>query len=73
MNVVPLTQPSPLPAKFPDELRQLAADVEACKVTEMVVALVREGSFEFIFPSSGLDSLTLTMLAQATAIDRLRR
>lgn len=51
----------------------MADDVEAGRVTAMVVAYVYDGHYEFLWPSSKLDSMTLTTLAHQAAIDRMRR
>lgn len=63
-----------LPPDLPGVLRQLADDVEAGKVTEMIVGYVQgdTGTYKFLWPSSTLDSLTLTTLAHAEAVDRMR-
>jgi hypothetical protein len=71
-----ITKLAPLPALPPDlpgRLRQLADDVEAGRVTAMVVAYVCDDCYEFLWPSSLTESLTITTLAQASALDRLRR
>lgn len=62
-----------MPADFPDVLRSLALLVEKGEITEMVIAMVHNDGYSFIWPSSMADSLVLTTLAQATAIDKLRK
>jgi hypothetical protein len=47
--------------------------VEAGRVTAMVVGYVCEDSYEFLWPSSLTESLTITALLQASAWDRFRR
>jgi hypothetical protein len=71
-----ITQLKPVPALPPDlpgRLRQMADDVEAGRVTAMVVGYVCEDSYEFLWPSSLTESLTITALLQASALDRFRR
>jgi hypothetical protein len=72
-NITTLKPLPHLPADLPDRLRRLVDDVEAGRVTSMVVAYVYDGAYEFLWPSSLVDSMTLTTLAQASAIDRMRR
>ena len=72
-NITTLKPLPPLPADLPDTLRELAADVESGRVTSMVVAYVIDGGYAHLWPSSLVDSLTLTTLAQAAALDRMRR
>lgn len=72
--VIAILRPPPaLPADLPARLREMADDVEAGRVTAMVVAYVYDGHYEFLWPSSKLDSMTLTTLAHQAAIDRMRR
>jgi hypothetical protein len=71
-----ITQLKPLPAMPPDLpeiLRRLADDVESGAITSMIVAYVQDGNYEFLWPSSLIESMTLTTIAQQTAIDRFRR
>ena len=68
-----LKQPSPMPADVPDRLRQLAADVESGRVTALVIGLVCDDNYEFVWPSSLNESLLIATLLQASALDRLRR
>jgi len=72
-SVVSLSVVPPLPADTAGRLRQLADDVEAGRVTALAVGYVFEGGYEFLWPSSLLDSMTLSTLMQASAIDRMRR
>ena len=72
-SIIKLEPLRALPADLPDRLRELAVYVESGRVTEMIVGYVCDGNYEFLWPSSLLDSLTLATLAQANAVDRLRR
>jgi len=72
-KVVPLKTLPPLPTDLPARLRGMADDVESGRVTAMVVGYVSDGCYEFLWPSSMNDSLIIATLAQASAIDRLRR
>lgn len=66
----------PLPALPPDlpvQLRQMAEDVESGRVTAMIVGYVRDDRYAFLWPSSLTESLTIATLAQASALDRMRR
>ena len=71
-NVTTLKPLPQLPPDLPDRLRELADDVEAGRVTSMVVAYVLDGGYAFMWPSSLVDSLTLATLAQASALERMR-
>lgn len=62
-----------LPSDTPAALRRLAEDIEAGTVTELVVAYVQDGDYCFLWPSTLIDSITLTTLAQSAAVDRMRR
>ena len=74
MNKVAQLKPVPaLPPDLPGRLRKLADDVEAGIVTAMAVGYVCEGSYEFLWPSSLAESLTITTLMQASALDNFRR
>ena len=74
MNKITALKPPPLlPPDLPGRLRQMAEDVEEGRVTAMVVGYVCDGCYEFLWPSSLTDSLTIATLAQASALDRLRR
>jgi hypothetical protein len=72
-KIVQLIPVPALPPDLPGRLRQLADDVEAGRVTEMAVGYVCEGEYEFLWPSSLVDSLTITTLMKASALDRFRR
>lgn len=63
---------SALPPDLPSKLRELAAQVEAGTVTQMVVALVDNGEYRFLWPSPKATSIVLTALAHDTALGRLR-
>mgnify|MGYP003442502533 CR=1 FL=1 len=73
MSVTALKPLPPLPYDTAARLRELADDVEAGKVTAMAVGYVYEGCYEFLWPSSIIESMTITTLMQAAAIDRMRR
>jgi hypothetical protein len=72
-NITTLKPVAPLPPDLPELLRELAAEVESGRVTSMVVVYVIDGGYAYMWPSSLVDSLTLTTLAQASALDRMRR
>lgn len=71
-SIVALKQPLKLPPDLPDVLRDLADKVASGRVTEMVVAYVIDDNFEYLWPSSLVDSVTLTTLAQAVRRDARR-
>ena len=71
-SVTTLKPPLALPADLPGRLQQMAADVESGRVTAMFVACVCDGCYEFLWPSSAVESLTLADLAHASALDRMR-
>ena len=71
-NITTLKTLPLLPADLPRRLREMADDVESGRVTAMVVAYVFDGSYEYLWPSSLNDSLIISTLAQARAIDRYR-
>ena len=62
-----------LPPDLPAKLREMAADVESGRITAMVVAYVEDDGYSFLWPSTPIESITLTALAQQTALDRFRR
>jgi len=72
-NVVTLKTLPQLPPDLPARLREMADDVESGRVTAMIVGYVCDGCYGFLWPSSMTDSLTIATLAQASALDRLRR
>jgi hypothetical protein len=72
-KVVTLKTLPPLPPDLPARLREMADDVEAGRITAMIVGYVCDDCYEFLWPSSMTDSLTIATLAQASALDRLRR
>lgn len=72
-NLVQLKPAPALPADLPATLRRLADDVEAGKVTAMVVGYVCDDTYQFLWPSSLTDSMTITTLMQACALDRFRQ
>ena len=72
-KITQLKQMSKLPADLPGRLRQMADDVEAGSVTAMVVGYVCDDKYEFMWPSSLIESLTIATLLQASALDRFRR
>jgi len=72
-NIKRLEVLPPLPPDLSARLREMADDVEAGRVTAMIVGYVFDGSYEFLWPSSLADSLTISTLAQASALDRFRR
>lgn len=71
-NLVKLTLPNPLPADLPEKLRDLANRVEAGTITEMTVCYLEGGYYNYLWPSSLTNSLIMTTLAQAAALDRYR-
>lgn len=71
-DIVTLNVVAHLPPDLPARLRRMADDVEAGLVTAMVVAYVYEGRYEFLWPSSRADSVLLTALAHASALERMR-
>lgn len=72
-NVRKLEALPALPPDLPARLREMADDVEAGRVTAMIVGYVFDGVYEFLWPSSLNDCLTIATLAQASALDRMRR
>ena len=73
MNNVTKLIPAPsLPADLAGKLRQLAEDVEDGRVTAMAIGYVCDGSYAFLWPSSLTDSLTISTLMQARALDNVR-
>ena len=72
MSLVALKRAPAMPLDTPSILRKLADDVEAGSVDSMVVAYVQDGSYCFLWPSSLIESMTLTTLAHASAVDRMR-
>ena len=71
-NIKLLDKPRHLPGDVPARLRQLADDVEQGRVTAMAVGYVIDGGYEFMWPSSLVDSLTLASLMQASAVAKFR-
>ncbi len=74
-RLVALPKPRPLPDDTPDMLRALAERVERSEIESLVIGmcLAGDGAFEWLFPSSRIDSLTLSTLLHATCIDRMRK
>ena len=72
MNVVSLKPRGALPDDTASQLRDLAERVEKGEITELVIALVSDDVFEFLFPSSLTESLVLANLLHQKCIDRFR-
>ena len=72
-TITALPTRSPLPPDLPGRLRRMADDVEAGRVTALIAGYVCDGSYEFLWPSSLTESLTIATLAQACALDRMRQ
>lgn len=70
-NVRLLTPVAAMPADFPAALRDLADRVERGEVSSAVVAFCT-GHFEFLWPSSLVDSLVLTDLLHDAALARMK-
>lgn len=71
MNVIPIGTKNLLPADLPAQLRALAERIERGEINSMVVAY-SDDSYRFLWSSSLADSLILTALAHACAVDRVR-
>lgn len=69
MKVVHIN-PNRLAGDLPGILRDLADAIEEGQVTSFVAAMERDGEYEFLLPSSLVDSLTLATLLQRRCTDR---
>jgi hypothetical protein len=63
---------SAMPDDTANVLRRLADRIERGEVSALIVGMVADGCYEWMFPSSRVDSLTLSALLHATCIDRMR-
>lgn len=74
MSGLTVLDTNPMPRDFPDMLRKLAIDVESGRVRcAIVVTELRDGGFDFIWPSSQRDSLGLASLALHRAAGNVLR
>lgn len=71
-NIFEIKKPPPLPPDLPGVLRELADDIEKGTVMEFVCAMVRNGQYEFHFPSSLASTLVLATLLQHRSIKRMK-
>ncbi len=69
MNIVSLKRP---PSNLAAELRALADQAEAGKVTDAVVAYVSNDERGFIYASSLSECLVMATLLKQNCIDRMR-
>jgi hypothetical protein len=70
MAVVSLKKP---PSDLSAVLRQMADDVDAGIVTDMVAVSVHDGNYEFTYAASLINCLVMASMLQANCIDRMRR
>lgn len=69
LKVVDIRGGSRMPEDIVPKLRQLIADIEAGKVTAMVIGAVNEGQYLTMFPAPWTDSLVLATLLHRRAVD----
>ena len=71
-TVTVLKIPPRMPDDMPGLLRELADHIESGRITAMVVGFCRDDCYEFLWPSSIVDSFLISSMLQASALDKLR-
>lgn len=69
-NVVALTRP---PSDLAPMLREMADKCDAGEITDMVIASIDGGSYEFTYSASLSGCVVLATLLLQNCIDRMRR
>jgi hypothetical protein len=70
MNVVEIKK---APSGLAHSLRELADKVDAGAVTDVVLARVEHGNYEFLYAASLASCVVMAALLQQSCIDRMRR
>lgn len=68
-NLVALKRP---PSDLPANLRALADRAEKGEITDLVIALIGGGNFEFVYAASFSDCIVLSTLLLQNSVDRMR-
>lgn len=72
MNIVPLVQPRKPASDLSQRLRELADLVDSGDVTDVILARVQGGSYEFLYAASLVDALVMSTLLQSNCVNRMR-
>ena len=70
MNIIMMKRP---PSDLAARLRKMADDIDAGLLTDIVIASVTSGNYEFTYGASLLDCLVMSDLLHQSCIDRMRR